>query len=289
MTEYSKGFSPIAYSYETAKGGAKRLRHRFGMYEHFLSTDYKNFDKTVPPWLIRIAFDILLDNMDFSVYRERGIPDASQLMVVWDYIVEYFIRTPIRMCTGERYRKNKGIASGSGFTQLVGSICNWIITVYALRRCGYVIGDLVVLGDDALIGLSRMVDLILMAKVVLAAFGMIINVKKSHQSSNLSDVSFLGYKLAPVPIKEEKTLWASLAYPETPDDNFDKFATRAMGLLLANFGVHEDFDRVCRIILKHTWVCDLTPSLRRMLDIMGISAIPKEPPDLLRLYMMATN
>lgn len=53
------------------------------------------FDKTIPPWLIRIVFDILLAN--FANIKIYGIPDTEKLFRAWKKLVNYFINTPIRM------------------------------------------------------------------------------------------------------------------------------------------------------------------------------------------------
>lgn len=89
--------SPIAYGYETARGGHMRIASRFGVKENYLSSDFKNFDKTVPAWLIKIAFDILLVNIDFSKYHGYGTPKPKNLLRAWNFLVRYFINTPIRL------------------------------------------------------------------------------------------------------------------------------------------------------------------------------------------------
>lgn len=57
-----------------------RIASRFGVKGNYLSSDFKNFDKTVPAWLIKIAFDILLVNIDFSKYHGYGTPKPKNLL-----------------------------------------------------------------------------------------------------------------------------------------------------------------------------------------------------------------
>lgn len=131
IESYIKHDSQMAYGYETMLGGHLRILNRFGSTGNFLSSDFKSFDKYVPAWLMRIAFDILLRNIDFRKYREKGVPSAPHLYKAWKYIVDYFINTPIRLANGTRYRKRSGVASGSYFTQLIDSICNWIVLLHS--------------------------------------------------------------------------------------------------------------------------------------------------------------
>lgn len=114
-------FRPIAYGFETATGGMTRLTKRFsGPDFEYTGLDFKKFDKTVPPWLIRIAFDILLYNFSFVEYEDHGVADARKTILLWTALKRYSINTTIRTANGCRYRKFSGIASGSYFTQLIG-------------------------------------------------------------------------------------------------------------------------------------------------------------------------
>ena len=56
----------IAYGIEIANGGMKWLDEKMGRHptETFLMGDWSRFDKTIPPWLIRDAFNILWDWID---------------------------------------------------------------------------------------------------------------------------------------------------------------------------------------------------------------------------------
>lgn len=76
---YKTGSSPMAYGFETARGGCRKIFHRFAKYRNFVSSDYKNFDKTIPVWLVRVAFDILAANIDWTEYQDWGTPDAEKL------------------------------------------------------------------------------------------------------------------------------------------------------------------------------------------------------------------
>lgn len=80
LRAYKRG-GPIAYGYETALGGMKKLYDRMCLYPHFTGLDFKSFDKTVPAWLIKIAFKILRLNIDFVTYEEYGTGDAVRNLI----------------------------------------------------------------------------------------------------------------------------------------------------------------------------------------------------------------
>lgn len=190
---YMKGGYPVAYGYETGNGGARKLiRDVKG--EFYTALDFKDFDKTVPAWLIHAAFDILLMQMDFVEYQDYGVARCDSMLRMWDTIVDYFINTPIRMCNGERYRKKAGIASGSYFTQLIGSIVNYILITYCSLKLGFRITGLRVFGDVSVFGSVTRVPIDGVAEI-LELIGMQLNIIKSGSSKNINDLTFLGYQL----------------------------------------------------------------------------------------------
>nr|QIJ70086.1 RNA-dependent RNA polymerase [Vandelay partiti-like virus] len=286
LIEEYKRQGPIAYGYETAKGGCRKILNEFCHYKYFLSSDYKSFDKTIPAWLIRIAFDILTFNIDFTEYCEYGVPVSRKLYQAWLFCIDYFINTPIRLCNGERYRKRKGVASGSYFTQMIDSIVNWIVTTYALRSMGLTVDKIMVMGDDALAAVSGHVDLKLFAEFAQEC-GMYVNIEKTQFSECLNDIKFLGYKInGGSPLKDPKELWAALRFPERPDRCFDDFVSRAYGLMFANFGNDIEFDNCCRHYVEKPFTIRLTPNMIRFLKILGIDALPLEPPTRFQLQLL---
>lgn len=154
------GCSPLAYGYETAVGDAARIiRECKGEYNYAL--DFKSFDKTVPSWLIDIAFDILTLNLDFCEYRDWGVADARRSYQMFRYIIDYFKNTRIRLCSGERFIKRGGVASGSYFTQLIDSIVNYILIVWlCLRLTGRLPKYARVLDDDSIFASDKLFDLV---------------------------------------------------------------------------------------------------------------------------------
>lgn len=264
--------SPIAYGYETAVGGARMISDQIGQYEHKAAIDFKSFDKTVPSWLIDVAFDILTSNIDFSHYDGYGVADARRNYFMLQYIKEYFKHTSIRLANGERYRKHSGVASGSYFTQLIDSIVNYIIMQWiCLKQTGAYPGFIKVLGDDSILGLDHYLDLF-EANLLVRSIGMAINMRKSAVSRCSTELTFLGFAINGGFPKKSHSAWlAALAFPETPDTKWDHVASRALGLAYANSMIDSHFHHICEYIVnRQPFELEFNRSTARMLTAMGI-------------------
>uniref|UniRef100_A0AB38ZJV3 RNA-dependent RNA polymerase n=1 Tax=Crocidura lasiura ribovirus 9 TaxID=3139505 RepID=A0AB38ZJV3_9VIRU len=277
---YQKSRSPIAYGYETAVGGTRKIVTEFSGSAHYAALDFKAFDKTVPRELIDVAFDILGENLNFVNYRDHGIADARRNAIMFDYIKHYFINTTIRLCNGERYRKRSGIASGSYFTQLVGSVVNHILVTWVyLRLTGRPPRHIKVLGDDSITGGSSSFSLDDAADLI-KSIGMELNVSKSAVTRDISRLTFLGYTINDgAPTKPFARWLAALLYPEFPDRSWDVVASRALGLNYACFGQDDKFDHMTRVIVRlKKFDLALDASMSRMLEMIGFSAVSTSLP-----------
>lgn len=123
----------------------------------FYGLDFSQYDSTVPPFLINMAFQILCDNIEFGAYEDenevrRGGRGVTQRAydAYWT-LVHYFIHTPFVAPTGHLFRKVGGIPSGSHFTNLVGSIITRILITWLLLDQGLYLklSQLRTNGDDS--------------------------------------------------------------------------------------------------------------------------------------------
>nr|APG78215.1 RdRp [Shuangao partiti-like virus 1] len=270
---YQKRDGPIAYGYETATGGMKKITKRFGHHENFTGLDFSKFDKMTPTWLINIAFDILMLNINFVNYRDYGVADARRTLRMFEFIKDYFVKTTIRMANGARFRKTSGIASGSYFTQLVGSVCNHILCTWMnLHQFGRPPLDILVLGDDSIFATSKPFDLNAggdLAKEI----GMKLNGIKSQTTTSLMTLKFLGYRIGKgTPSKDHDEWLTALLYPEMPDKSFDCLQSRALGLYYANMCVDRRFSQICLDIIKSRPFDLILPrDFERRLKYIGIA------------------
>lgn len=216
-----------------AKGDMRSLMCRRSKHRLWLGADWQNFDSTIPAWLIRDAFSILRDKIDFSSYADWGTPtDPDTLPRLWDRIVKYFIDTPIRFQDGVVVKTHRGVPSGSYFTNLIDSVISSIVWHYLLPGKG----ERFYLGDDALIEVDRMTEIDSLAERARISFGMTLNAEKSEVGTH---VPFLGYTMGPDgrPRADYNKLVAQLILPSRPDRSFYEFCSRARALQLSCFGL----------------------------------------------------
>lgn len=155
---YKKGTTPMASGYDMRNCGDLKLGHELMKFDHYCSIDCQKFNKTVSNQLIHYAFIILTQNIDFKCYQGHGVPDIRKLSRAWVYIIDYFKHTPVRL-PNDRCQKIAGIPSDSYFTQLIGSIVNYICLTYAvLKLTGRMPRYIRVNGDDAVIATHSIVD-----------------------------------------------------------------------------------------------------------------------------------
>lgn len=271
--------TPLSYGYDMACGGASRLRRELAPYRFFTCLDFKKFDKTISADMITMAFDILEQNIDWTQYEGHGVPDASRLYRVWQTLIDYFINTNLRFCDGRRFRKSAGVPSGSFFTQLIDSIVNYFLIVYAyLKMLKRPPLYLRVFGDDSVIGDNTQLHLCDIARVMYD-LGMIVNLEKSLMTANIDEVEYLGFCIrGGFPHRKFDKWMESLYHPEFPDTEWDDFASRALGLFYANRGVDGKFDGMCRQVIEfRPFTIRFSRDFRRFLNNIGIDTRRLDP------------
>lgn len=206
-----------------------------------MATDWSEFDKSIPPWLIRDAFAILSTLIDFDhiqdehgeIHPTRGSCQRRR----WKRMVDYFINTPVITSKGERFLVMAGVPSGSCFTNLIDSIINCIVTRYLLfETTGNFPIEEVFLGDDGIYVSSVPVNLDDIARLAVETFGMILSPTKSVVTRNPDNVYFLGFfNKAGQPFKPGDGLIGGFLYPERTRRTPLEGASTALGQLYTCF------------------------------------------------------
>lgn len=239
-----------AYECEMMKGGMMWLDRRIGQLNlkygpiKILMIDYKFFDATVPAWLIRDVFYVIMEKFNL---RDRD-------RICLKKCISYFINTPIQNSDGRRFKKDHGIPSGSMFANIIGCLVNMVVTWYTSK---IVMGEYPVMdmffGDDGIACFHRLVkmDLNHYAKTIQHFFGMKINSKKTYWTSNPLNIRFLGYyNYYGTPYKNPKELIAAMLFPQHLVDEWDYCISRSLGCLLASVGCSMDVFLACQAVYK---------------------------------------
>jgi hypothetical protein len=137
---------------------------RFG---YWYSLDYSSFDQSISSWLIRDAFEIIRD-----AFKS---PDDE----LFDVIVHDFIHKDFVTKDGWIH-SDKGVPSGSMFTQIIDSLVNMIcISCYLFSRgVGESEFAMMVMGDDNLLFLRNPIDVEDMSSYLRKNLGIIMNPSK---------------------------------------------------------------------------------------------------------------
>nr|QQO81405.1 RNA-dependent RNA polymerase [Soybean thrips partiti-like virus 9] len=225
---------PIAYGFEMANGGMSAINDMLleTKSSQYIVSDWQSFDKTIPPWLIRDAFAILAELIDFS-----SVGRESHNRRRWKAMVDYFVETPIRTCKGERFLVTGGVPSGSCFTNIIDSIINVIVTRFLVyQTTGKFPTGEIFLGDDGVFTLDGFANLEDWASLALQYFGMVLNVSKSYVTSRLDNVHFLGYfNINGQPFKNQDFLIASFIFPEHRRETKVDACAAALGQMYSGF------------------------------------------------------
>jgi len=91
--------------------------------KNWLSTDFSKFDMHLPAWLIFECFNIL---------KEKYF--SKEYWIEIDWVAYNFVNTVMITAEGTIVRKNKGIPSGSYFTQIVGTMANLLMNLAAMCK-----------------------------------------------------------------------------------------------------------------------------------------------------------
>lgn len=184
--------TPLIQVFKKSENGVEMFKERFerdSLFYYVLK--FPNFHKTVPAWLIDMAFDILCIQVDMAHYDDYGIPDARYMYRMFKKIKGYFINTTYRTPNGNRYKKNNGIPLESYFAPLICPVINRVILNYAiLKTGGMFFYDTIFLGYGSLVTTTFPLD-INGIKSMLQTFGIDLDVKCSKVTRNIDDLDLV--------------------------------------------------------------------------------------------------
>lgn len=225
---------------ETALSGHAHIRRVFASIPgaKVLNADYTNFDAKVPDWLIRDIVSYMSNWFDFSrvIDSDGKIWDVhpDQTAKRWKAMWSYFIKTKIRLPTGERFQKFHGVPSGSAFTNIIDTFCNAVATRTALyAHCGLPAKDYYY-GDDSTIILrpDQVLDLNALSELLSQLFGLEMHPDKTSYSTNPDDIHWLGYYSRPEgPRRSGEFILASTIFPDREVASPVDSAARLLGQL----------------------------------------------------------
>jgi hypothetical protein len=165
-------------------------------YKHLntYSIDYKKWDLKRPQIISIISFCVL----------EYCLPVNNYHLKILRSLRNYYLTMPIFHPQFELIRRHRGTISGSGFTSLDNSICNWVLTTMSVyfycKQKGidpYSINyKLSILGDDLLIGFNDLIlDFSSLVKIIKKRFDMDIELEMDMSESGSDICFFLGSKM----------------------------------------------------------------------------------------------
>jgi hypothetical protein len=208
---------------------------RFRDGESLHGLDFSSFDTGVPPWLIRVAFDIIRQNVDWLNWRGKPTTKRTRQKWrnVWDGMIWYFINTPILMPDGRMFRKHHGVPSGSYWTQLVDSVVCYILNNYLAECQGVEPQGLKVLGDDSVFRAAHRLDLS-QAQSDADCVRMRLKVEKCELTEDPSEFKLLGTRYRHGhPYRDDSEWFKHALYPENVPPDIQVSMSRLVGLWLA--------------------------------------------------------
>lgn len=228
LIEMTKISSPMLYGKTKMDMGAI-LQSKARGYKHNVGLDFSGFDQTVPTVILRKIFAIFK-----RMFGEDHIDSLS-------IIENYFINTQIVMPDGYVYQKNRGIPSGSFFTQIIGSMANYCVQKYMMFDLGIKASSIYVLGDDSILFTNRLLRLDSIAKRMLENFGMTINPDKCEVGDE-HKIHMLGYDWeGGFPHEDPVKTLKKLVYPENRRASHGSFQVVFKTLLLQFAATNKEF------------------------------------------------
>ena len=152
------------------------ISHYRSIYQCYASIDYKSFDQTISDWLIEDAFDVLHECFVLNERQEK----------MWRIMVNDFVHKDFIVGEGVLH-SDKGVPSGSMFTQIIDSIVNNLVVSTYFNHL-QIKKDMICMGDDNLIFIRMNDDqfsLEDMASYISKRFGLVIDTSDKTNCGNV--------------------------------------------------------------------------------------------------------
>lgn len=182
-----------------------RVNEMRSRWHWFMSLDYSSYDQSISNWLIEDAFSCLK-----LAFEE--VDDELWNIIVSDFIHKNFI-VPMDL-NGGIIHSDKGVPSGSMFTQIIDTVVNWIMILTYLNsihsRC-----DMIVMGDDNLFFTDVEVKAEDVSSYMFKNFGVKVNSEKTMRGDSSMSPEFLSTVWTyDGPYRHPRVLLSKMAYPE---------------------------------------------------------------------------
>jgi len=224
--------------------------------EYLVGLDISSFDCTVCPDLIDFAFDVAFENInpcDPIILENPKIPEKDKLrhiryeqkkhVIMKQALREYFKHTPILMPDGRLFVTNRGVPSGTAFTQLIDSIINYVYVSFAANLQDAKIQHLTVLGDDSGFFTNKF-DIEQCATDFGKYLGVELHPDKCDKTTRPADFKLLGFTYPGGKRHRPTTEWFAMALcPEHYVSDIGTSWSRLYGLFLAGAKYDEKFCR----------------------------------------------
>lgn len=207
--QYAMPFQRLLAKYQFYAGGkdieeiGKYISHARKDNHYYTSIDYSSFDQTISNWLIKDAFDIVKCAF-------KKVDEDEFTTIVDDFINKKFISNDSIIVS------NKGVPSGSMFTQIIDSLVNLLVIKTYFNSISRNLRHCMIMGDDNIFFTRDPISVEKLSTYVKKNFGLIINPDKCNSGEcNSSDPQFLSRKWGPDgSYRDIGTLISKMAFPE---------------------------------------------------------------------------
>lgn len=231
-------------------------------WKKFISIDYSSFDQTISSWLIEDAFDVLKCAFKLNSKEE----------MIWNAVVHDFIHKDFILNEGILH-SDKGVPSGSMFTQIIDSLVNLIVVRTYFISIGQE-NKMMAMGDDNIIFCNEDVEMAQIASYIAKNFGLVVKVDdKSNEGSTHNSPKFLSrYWTTSGQWRDPHHLVSRMLFPE----RFRPYSSRCNGDL------DDQYSNESVVGPEHVIYAFILTYKRGMVDLMDVERFQRDYPRLTR-------